>query len=461
MFAPSVYVNRRRRLCEQVKFGLLLFLGNGESPMNYEDNVYPFRQDSTFLYFFGLDRPGLGAVIDLQEGTEVIYGDDPSMDDIVWMGNQPQIAEMAATVGVKHTGTWDELRQRISASRRTLRTIRFLPPYRADTTLRLHRWLGIPVEEVFESASVELIQAVAKLRSVKSSEEIDELDQAVNLTGEMHLAAMRLARPGMTEQEIVAAMRHIVEHAGSRMSFPPIVTIRGETLHNHTHGNVLQSGRLFLVDAGAESPLHYAGDMTRTFPVDPKFTKEQKEVYSIALAAHEAAVAALAPGVKFLDVHLVACRTLVEGLKQIGLMQGDVSEAVAQGAHALFFPHGLGHMMGLDVHDMESLGEAHIGYAGQDRSSQFGLKSLRLARELEPGFVLTVEPGIYFIPELIDMWKAERKLEEFIDYERVEAFRGFGGIRVEENFAITGSGSRLLGKPLPKSVAEIEEVRGG
>jgi Xaa-Pro aminopeptidase len=458
MFNAKTYKERRERLRNQVSSGLILFLGNDESPMNYLDNPFPFRQDSSFLYFFGLSYPGLVGVIDIDEDKDIILGTDLTVEDIVWMGTQPSLAQKCAKAGVKETMPLDELKNILMAAREKNRTTHFLPPYRPEHFLRLSDLLGISPGTAAESASVELIMAVVEQRKNKSPEEIDEIDRAVAISADMHLKAMKMARPGITEAQIAAAVHEIALAAGGQIAFPIIATVNGQILHNHHHGNVLQSGQMFLLDAGAETAMGYAGDLSSTMPVDKHFSDRQKEIYQICLDAHEAAVAALKPGVPFRDVHLLACRTLTDGLKNMGFMKGDIEEAVAVGAHALFFPCGTGHMMGLDVHDMENLGEKYVGYDGEEKSTQFGLKSLRLARKLEPGFVLTIEPGIYFIPELIDMWKAEGKFKQFISYDKVETYKDFGGLRNEEDFVITEDGCRILGKSIPKTIEDVEAI---
>jgi len=440
--------------------GLALFLGNDECPMNYADNAYRFRQDSSFLYYFGLDTPGLAAVIDLDEGTETVFGDDPTIEDFVWTGPLPSLRERAAGAGVERTAASSRLGDALAAARSAGRKVHFLPPYRPENKLKLLAWLGVPPERAKDEASVPFIHAVVEQRSVKSPEEIAEIEKAVNVSLDMHLAAMRLARPGVAEARIAAAVREVALAAGGDLSFPTIATVHGEVLHQHAQVDTLGSGRLFLLDAGAETALHYAGDLSTTMPVDPAFTERQKDVFRVVLAAHETAKAALKPGVPHLDVHLAACRRIAEGLKDLGLMKGDLDEAVRQGAHALFFPCGEGHMMGLDVHDMEDLGEVFVGYEGRPKSTQFGLKSLRLARPLRPGFVVTVEPGVYFIPQLIDQWRAEKRFPDFLAYDRIEAYKDFGGIRNEEDVVITDGGHRVLGRRKPLTVEEIEAAVG-
>ena len=375
-------------------------------------------------------------------------------------GPQPTVADLAGRAGVEHTGTIKELTLFLATATKLGQSIHYLPPYRPENRLKLSSWLNMDLHLVSEKHSVPLIKAIVSQRSYKSGLELEEITKAVNITADMHLAAMSLVGEGKKEVEIVGALHEVAVGAGGQLSFPVILTKNGQILHNHYHGNVLQNGDLVLVDCGAETVSGYAGDMTRTFPVDHHFTSRQKELYEIVVNAHDVAVKALAPGILFKDVHLAACKALTEGLKSLGLMTGDVDEAVAAGAHTMFFQCGLGHMMGLDVHDMEDLGEEYVGYDEFIKKSQaFGLKSLRLGKALEPGFVLTVEPGIYIIPELIDLWKSDNKHAAFVNYQQLESYRDFGGIRVEEDFFITESGARLLGKPVPKTIEEVEKAR--
>ncbi len=460
MFDPTTYQERRRQLLATMKEGLLLILGNEESPMNYTDNQYPFRQDSNFLYYFGLDQPHLAAVIDVDAGETILFGDDLTVDHIVWMGPQPSLAERAAQSGLEKTAPYDELGALLARARSQDRPVHYLPPYRADRVIQLHHWLGVSIEEARNGASPSLVRAVVAQRSIKSEEELLEIEKAVEITGAMHVAAMRAARPGMRESVVAGIIEGIAAAAGGRLSYPAIVTINGQTLHNHFHGNELLDGKLLLGDFGAENGRHYAGDITRTFPVARTFSPRQRDIYQIVLDAQLASLDSLAPGIRYLDTHLLAARRITEGLQALGLMQGDVDESVAAGAHALFFPHGLGHMMGLDVHDMEDLGENFVGYTDElTRSEQFGLRSLRLARALEPGFVLTVEPGVYFIPELIAQWEADQRHAGFINYSKLKTFSDFGGVRIEDNVAITTDGYRLLGKPIPKTLEAVEALR--
>ncbi len=457
MFETRVYVDRREKLKKIVKSGLLLFLGNEESPMNYADNTYPFRQDSTFLYYWGLNSAGLAALIDLDENREMIFGYDFTVDDIVWMGPQPTLKDRAQKVGVKLTGSLADLDVEMEKAVRQGRRVHFIPQYRPENLLKLESLLGLHPRVANSYASPELIKAVVAQRSVKSDEEIAEIESALDISYETQTLAMRKTRPGMIEREIAGAMAGLALSIGEGNSFPTIFSIHGETLHNHFHHNEMMAGDMVVNDSGVESLRHYASDITRTFPVSGKFSDSQKEIYEIVLQSQMKSIEAIRPGVKYRDVHLQCARVIADGLKALGFMKGDMQEAVEQGAHALFFPHGLGHMLGLDVHDMENLGEDFVGYdAETKRSDQFGLRSLRLAKALQPGYVLTVEPGIYFIPELIDMWKADGKFTEFIDYGQVEKYKKFGGIRIEDDVLVTDTGHRVLGKPIPKTVQDVE-----
>jgi len=448
-------------LAAEIGKGMILLQGNEESSMNYRDNLYPFRQDSSFLYFFGLDKPGLTALIDIDNDREVVYGRELTMDEIVWTGPQPTLAEQAAAAGITETRALTALSSDIATARGAGRTIHFLPPYRPENILKLSAWLGIADGGIATHASEPLIKAVVAQRSIKSAEEVVQIEEAVNTTAAMHLAAVTMCRDGMTEAQLAGGLQGIAISGGGNLAFPTILTVNGQVLHNHYGPTVMREGRIAICDAGAENAMHYAGDMTRTFPVGKRFTAIQREMYDIVLASQEAAVQALRPGVLFRDVHALAARRLMEGLKDAGVMKGDPAEAVAAGAHTIVFQCGLGHMMGLDVHDMEDLGEEYVGYTETlQKSREFGLKSLRLARALEPGFVVTIEPGLYFIPELMDQYRAEKKFMDFIRYDKLEAFRGFGGIRIEEDLLITETGSRLLGKPLAKTADAIEALRG-
>jgi Xaa-Pro aminopeptidase len=459
MFDTAIYVNRRARLQQQFKHGLLLFLGNNDSPMNYTDNTYHFRQDSSFLYYWGLGDPELAAVIDVESGQHTVYGDDFTIDDIVWRGPQPTIADRAAKAGVTGTGTRADLAKMLGDAIGQGRRVHYLPQYRSDNMLLVTHLVGIRPGAVNQHASVLLIKAVVAQRAYKGPEEIREIETAVDLAHDMHVLAMKIARRGMYEREVAGAMTGLVESRGSQLSFPIIFSVHGETLHNHSHDNRMEAGQMAVNDSGADSPLHYASDITRTIPIGGKFTGPQRDLYQAVLRAHKKALAAAKPGVKWMDVHLLACRSLAEDLKAIGCMKGDLDAAVKEGAHAMFFQCGLGHMMGFDVHDMEDLGEQYVGYDHTvTRSTQFGLKSLRMGRAVEPGFVMTVEPGIYMIPTLMDKWRAERRFTDFLNYDVIDKFRGFGGIRVEDDVVITDTGCRVLGRPIPIEMEEVETL---
>jgi len=458
MYSSNVYVKRRAQLKKKIKSGILLFPGNNDSPMNYKDNIYPFRQDSTFLYYFGIDHPDFTAVIDIDENKEFIFANDFSVDDIVWMGPQKTAKQLANRVGVKNSAPLNKLAAVIKKAISGNRTIHYLPQYRAENKISMSKLLGINPSAINNYASHELTTAVISQRSIKSKEEVEDIEKAVNVSYDMYTLAMSIAKPGMYEREIAGLVEGIVLAAGGRLSFPTILSVHGETLHNHYHKNKMKSGDIFVMDSGAEVSNGYASDITRTIPVNGKFSEIQKEIYQIVLNAQTSAIKAIKPGVKYKTIHLKSARIITKGLKDLGLMIGNVDDAVANGAHAMFFPHGLGHMMGLDVHDMENLGEQFVGYSKDDiRSDQFGLAYLRLARKLKPGFVLTVEPGIYFIPELIDKWHKEKINSRFINFNNVNKYRKFGGIRIEDDILVTKSGHRVLGKPIPKTIKDVEE----
>jgi Xaa-Pro aminopeptidase len=425
MFAKEVYWQRRKMLRALVGDGLILIAGNEESSMNYSANTYHFRQDSSFLYFFGIDKPGFYGICDVDNDRDTLYGDDFTIDDIIWMGEQPSVKELAGSVGVETTGSASELSSVLKQALQSGRKVHLLPPYRGDHTIKLAQMLDLAHKEISKLVSQELIDAVVKLRAVKDQYEINEIEKAVDVARIMHTTAMKMAYPGNFERELAGAIEGIALSHGGPVSFPVILSMDGQTLHNHYHGNELTEGRMVVCDAGAETALCYASDITRTFPVGGKFSSQQKDIYNIVLKANLETIKASVPGKTYREVHLMAARIIAGGLKELGIMKGDLDEAVEAGAHALFFPHGLGHMLGLDVHDMEGLGENHVGYSRSlRRSDQFGLAYLRLGRELEPGFVITNEPGCYFIPALIDQWKGEKKHAQFINYEQVEKYRG-------------------------------------
>ena len=450
MFSTKTYIQRRKELASRVGSGRLLFLGNDQAPMNYADNTYSFRQDSTFLYYFGLDSEGLAAVIDIDDDREIIFGNDPTIDDIVWMGTQPPLAEKAERVGVRETLPSARLADFLKG-----KEVHYLPPYRGEHQVKLQALLGIAPAAQAEGASIPFIRAVVDMRNHKTEEEIAEIEKAVDVSVDMHVAMMRMVRPGIHEAEVRAAVTAIAQQQeGGDISFPVIATTHGQTLHNHGYIHTAQAGDMFLLDAGAEVASHYCGDLSSTYPVSGSFDERQRIIFDICLNAHRTAVAALAPGVPFRDVHIKACTAIAEGMKSIGLMKGDITEAVEAGAHAMFFPCGLGHMMGLDVHDMENLGENYVGYdEGQERAKQLGLGSLRMARKLVPGQVITDEPGIYFIPALIAQWKAAGTDKGRVCYDKLEEYLDFGGIRLEDDVLVTADGARRLGSRSPRSAA--------
>ncbi len=462
MFKKEVYIDRRKRLRASMQEGIILILGNSEAPMNYPDNTYHFRQDSTFLYFFGLNHPNYAAVIDIDEGKDILFGNDVDIDDIIWMGPQPSLAEQAKEVGVELSNNFNALFDYVKKAMAQGRKVHFTPPYRGATMLLLEDLTGIKAQTTKAKASVELIKAIIALRNIKDKYEIAHLDEIMAVGYEMHTTAMRLATEGAHEQFITGSVEAVAYKHGGHLSFPVILSKRGETLHNHYHNNTLHNGDLLLVDCGFDSPMGYATDNTRTFPVGGQFSQKQKDVYEIVLAANNAVKDAVKPGIMYKDVHLLAARTIAEGMKNLGLMKGDIKAAVASGAHALFMPHGLGHMMGLDVHDMEGYGEDYVGYGDEiKRSTQFGTAYLRLARELKPGFVITNEPGIYFIPALMDKWKADGINADFINFDKVNEYRDFGGIRLEDDILITQNGGRIMGdKRIPITADELSKIVG-
>jgi Xaa-Pro aminopeptidase len=460
MFQKEVYIERRAKLAGLMNDGIALFLGNPDAPMNYPANIYKFRQDSDFAYFFGIDHPNFAGIVDLDEGKNIIFGNDVSLDDIIWMGPQPSVKDQAAEFGITETYNFKALFDYVAEAKAKGRKIHFLPPYRAENKILLQQLTGISVLDVNANRSEELVKAVVEIRSIKDQYEIAHLDEIMDVAYLMHTSAMKMAHEGVWEREVAGRIEGIALENGGRVSFPVILSKRGETLHNHYHGNLLKTGDLMLTDAGFESPWYYATDHTRTSPVGGKFSQKQKEIYQIVLDANNNVNAASKPGIPYREMHYLAARTITNGLKDLGLMKGDTEEAVKAGAHAMFMPHGLGHMMGMDVHDMEGLGENYVGYDEKiQRSTQFGTAFLRLGRELQEGFVLTNEPGIYFIPALIDKWKNEKINNEFINFDKVNEYRTFGGIRLEDDLLITKDGNRLLGKKrIPIEVDEVEAM---
>ena len=459
MFNKEIYIQRRDKLMKSVGSGIILLYGNADVPYNYADNTYHFRQDSTFRYFFGLDVPLMVGILDVDNHEEYLFADDVDINDIIWTGPMPSVKDMAESAGIYKTGSYEEAGKFLKKAQTSDRQIHYIKPYRSFMLVQLHHMLGLSISEISEHASHKLVMAIIKLRSKKEPVEIAELDKAFEIGYLMHTAAQQLCKPGQKEQYIAGVMEGIAKSYGIGLSFPTILTQHGEVLHNHKPNHILESGKLMLVDAGAENNEGYCSDHTRTSPVSGKFTQRQKEVYQIVVDAHDYALTVAKPGNTWKQVHLDACKVIAQGLKNLGLMKGNIEDAVAEGAHALFMPHGLGHMMGLDVHDMENLGQQFVGYDDEIRpSSQFGLSSLRMGRRLEEGFVITDEPGIYFIPDLIDLWKSQGLHTDFLNYEAIEKYKYFGGIRIEDDVIITAEGSRFCGdKVIPYHVDELEE----
>ena len=457
MFNKETYIDRRKELKQLVGEGIIVLFGNNESPANYPANAYaPMRQDSTFLYYFGQHRDGLVGVIDIDNDTEIIYGDDIDVEDIVWMGFTPSVADLASEVGVGNTAPMAELKTLCNKAKG--RTIHFLPPYRFDTKIQIMDLLGIHPAQQKEAASLKLIKAVVKMRATKSAEEIAYIDAACDVGYVMHTTAQLLIRPGVTERFVAGQVDGIARSLAQGNSFATIFSQHGEIMHGNPSDAKLEAGRLALCDAGCELN-DYCSDHTRTMPVSGKFTQRQLDIYSIVEACHDYVLEVAKPGVKYADVHFAVCRLMTERLKELGLMKGDVDEAVAAGAHAMFLPHGLGHMMGMDVHDMEGLGQIYVGFDEETRPNleQFGTNCLRMGRKLEEGFVVTDEPGIYFIPALIDEWKASGHCKEFLNFDKLETYKDFGGIRIEDDILITKDGCRFLGqKRIPYHPKDLE-----
>jgi Xaa-Pro aminopeptidase len=459
MFQKDVYINRRKQLKERLGNGLVILLGNGECAMNYPGNDYLFRQDSTFLYYFGLDVPDLTGIIDIDQDKEYLFGDDIELDDIIWMGPQPTVQELSQRAGVDNTQPNGKLPAFLRKFRDNGRNLHCISFYRGENIIKFADILGINHAETGQYVSDELIKAIIAMRSTKDTNEIRELEKAAEIGYQMHIHAMQLCKPGIYEREISGFLEGIPRTYGGMISFPVILTQHGETLHNHYHGNKLEKDKMMLTDAGAETAMHYASDYTRTIPVNGKFDSRQKAIYHIVLEANDRVREITKPNVPYLEAHKKAARVIIQGLKDLGFMKGDVEEALQHGAHALFMPHGVGHPMGLDVHDMEGLGEDLVGYDENiKRSTLFGFSGLRFGKKVQPGYVLTNEPGCYFIPELIDKWENEKRLIQFINYDKVDQFRDFGGIRIEDNLLVTEAGCQIIGKRLPSTVEEIEEA---
>ncbi len=460
MFSKEVYVNRRAELKTLVKEGVIILFGNNESPCNYPGNAYyPFRQDSSFLYYFGQKRDGLVGVIDCDNNKECLIGDDIDIDDIVWFGSVDSVADLAEQVGVAHSAPMKTLQEICDAAKKSNRKIHFLPPYRYDTKIQIMDLLGIHPSKQKEAASLELIMAIVKMRQCKTDIEIAEIEKACHVGYCMHTRAMQLVKPGVTEKYIGGQVDGMAHSLGMHESFATIFTQHGEIMHGNPSFNVLEEGRLALCDAGAENAEFYCSDNTRTMPVNGKFSQRQLEIYSIVEACHDYALTVAKPGVRWYDVHMNVCRLMTDKLKELGLMKGDTEAAVQAGAHAMFMPHGLGHMMGMDVHDMEGLGQQYVGFDEETQPSTiFGTASLRCGKRLQEGFVMTDEPGIYFIPALIDEWRAKKMHMDFLNYDMLETYKDFGGIRLEDDILITKDGCRFLGdERIPYHPKDVEE----
>ena len=460
LFDKQTYMERRRTLRERIGSGLILLMGNNDSPVNYPANGYKFRQDSSFLYYFGLHRDGLVGVIDADEGQEWLIGNDIDIEDIVWFGQVDSVADMARQAGVAQSAPMKELQVLVDKARKQGRKIHFLPPYRHDLMIQLMDLTGIHPSRQREEASVELIKAVIDQRAVKSAAEVEEIERACAIGYEMHTTAMRMCRPGVTEQEIAGRISGIASSKGCIVSFPSILSMHGEIMHGYPSPAPLEAGRLMLCDCGAETNENYCSDNTRTTPISGHFDQRQREIYQIVVDCHDHALKLAAPGVKWWDVHFGVARLMTERLKDLGLMKGDTEEAVQAGAHAMFFPHGLGHMMGMDVHDMEGLGQTYVGFDDEVRPNleQFGTNCLRCGRRLQEGWVMTDEPGIYFIPALIDDWRSKGHCKDFLCFDKIETYKDFGGIRLEDDILITKDGCRMLGKQIiPYKLEDVEE----
>ena len=462
MFTADIYSARRAELRRRVGKGIILLPGNVESPFNYPNNTFHFRQDSTFMYFFGHSVPALAGVIDAESGEETLYGDDFTVEDIIWMGPQPTIRDFADRVGVAGAKPMASLTADVQRAIALGREVHYLPPYRGETKLMLSDLLGIHPSMLHARKSWDLLFAVAQMRERKGAEEIAALEEAFEIGYQMHTAAMRNTRPGRTEHEVAGIVDGMALRYGTGVSFTTILSQHGEVLHNHDHSGTMQAGRLLLCDAGGEHTNGYVSDHTRTFPVDGKFTQQQKDVYNVVLAAHDAAAAALRPNMMYSEYSDVAFRTLVEGLKDLDLVRGSVDDAIAAGAAYLFMPHGLGHGIGLDVHDCENIGERSFSFAEvEERAKEAACCITRQWWRLVPGTVLSNEPGIYFIPALIDKYKAEGKCKGIVNYDKLEQYRDFGGIRLEDDMVVTETGSKQIGsKQIPITVEDVEAMVG-
>ena len=457
LFSKETYASRREQLRRDVGHGIIVLPGNHEASCNYPDNTYWFRQDSTFLYFIGLQREDLVGVLDCDTGKDYLFGNDYDIDDIIWTGPLPSVSDLAASVGVSESGDMAALQSLCNKAAASARRVHYLPPYRADIQRQLSLLLGLRYDAVCCHASMDLVKACVKQRSIKSAEEVEEIEKAIATAYNMHVGAMKMAFEGRYEYELAGFMEGEARKGNGPVSFPVIMTIHGETLHNHGHNNRLEKGRMLVMDAGCETAMNYCSDITRSVPVGGRFDARQRAIYEIVLKAQMETIRISRPGITYQQVHTAISKVLAEGYKGLGILRGNVDDIVAAGAHSLLMPHGLGHMMGLDVHDMENYGQINVGYDEETRpSTQFGLGSLRCGRKLESGFVVTDEPGCYFIPALIDKWHAEGTNKDFVNFDELEKWKDFGGIRIEDDILITPDGCRVLGKPIPKTVDEIE-----
>lgn len=455
MFDAGIYRSRRAALAKQLS-GIGIFPANPQSPANYAHNTLPYVQDGCFAYYFGARQHGLVGVIDFDSGESLLFGDDPTLDDLIWLGAATTVAEWAERSGIGHSAPLSSFSAWLAEHRRG-RTVHFTPPYRGAVTIQLADWLDLPVQMVANGASAPLVRAIVAQREIKAPEEIAEMETALAVTAEMHATAMRLSRPGVMEHEVSGAMEGVARAADLTLAYPIIFSARGEVLHNDRHDAQLNASDLVVNDSGAASKLGYASDITRTLPVGGRFETRQRVCYDLVLKAQLAAIEACAPGTPYLSVHKLAARVLAEGMAAEGVFRGDPDAIVDSGAYALCFQTGVGHQIGLDVHDMEALGEDYVGYDDTvKRSELFGMRNLRMAKALKPGMVVTVEPGLYFIPAQIDRWESEGRYKSMIDYARVREFLPVHGIRIEDDVLITNSGHRVLGPGIPKTSNETE-----
>jgi len=455
MFKNTIYINRRKKLCQNLESGFILILGHHNSPMNFSHNAYSFRQDTNFLYYIGINMPDCACLIDVEKNKTIFYMNEKTVHDIIWIGKTKSVQSWGEDCGA------DEIKplSKLSIDLNNKSNIMYPPQFRAENKLQIHELLNIPLNKVDKKSSVHLINAIIKQRSIKEKHEIEQIKSAIEITKLMHLKSMTSSKPGKYEYEIVAEMDYIIKSQATTLAYPIIFTKNGQILHNSVYHNKINDGDLLLNDSGSNSLLHYASDITRTFPANGKFTTQQKEIYLIVQEMQETVIKQLKPGVSFKEMHKLSAYIGITRLKEIGLLKGSCDEALEKGVYGLFYPHGLGHMLGLDVHDMESLGEDMVGYSEKvKREAEFGISFLRLGKNLETGFCITVEPGIYFIPELFYQWEKEKKYNHLINYEKFKSYLNFGGIRIEDNIYINQTGSENLSSFIPKQIDEIESI---